>query len=54
MWWAIGILGILIGVLFYLFSKLKKELNEKTVLFWEEVDGFKVLKNSKGEEITRL
>jgi hypothetical protein len=51
---TIVILAISQLVTFWLLYKFKKELNEKTFLFWEEDGDFKVLKNSKGDIITKL
>lgn len=40
---------------FYIMWKLKKDVKQKTFLFWkEDVEGNKILINSKGEEILKL
>jgi len=45
---------VVLGLFVYV-MKLKKDLRERTFLFWEEDgNGNKVLKNSKGEEIFKL
>lgn len=35
-------------------NDLRDELQKKTYLFWTEENGFKVLKNSNGDTITKL
>lgn len=53
-WTAITILAVVNVITLVLLYRHKRELAEKTFLFWEEKDGYKVLKNSNGDEITRL
>lgn len=51
---AIVILFLAVIYIFYKMWRLKKELESKTFLFWEQDGEYKVLKNSKGDEITRI
>lgn len=51
---AISILSLAVIYIFYKMWRLKKELEAKTFLFWEQDGEYKVLKNSKGDEITRI
>lgn len=51
---AIIILFFIASYLFYKIWMLKKEIRDKTFLFWEQEGDYKILKNSKGEEITRI
>lgn len=40
---------------FYIMWKLKKDVRERTFLFWkEDGEGNRILVNSKGEEILKL
>lgn len=40
---------------FYIMWKLRKDVKQKTFLFWkEDGEGNKILINSKGEEILKL
>ena len=45
---------VLHGIFFWMLRKQKKELHNKTFLYWEQEGDFKVLKNSKGDIITKI
>lgn len=54
MWYAIILLSIIVAIQTVLLWVFRKELKEKTFLFWEQEGDYKVLRNSKGDEITRI
>jgi hypothetical protein len=47
-------MGIVLAGCVIAIVRLKKQLDKKTILFWGEENGMTVLRNSEGEEITRL
>lgn len=51
---VVAVLIVLVSVLFYQVKQLKKQLEETTYLSTYEENGYKIIKNSKGEEIFRL